>query len=143
MRFLVDTCVWSLGLRRRYASRLNSEEQRLLAELAAAIQVSNAAIIGPVRQEVLSGIRDRAQFKKTQGLLEPFADETLIPEDFVEAARLFNLCRDHGVVCGAVDILICSVAARLGYGILTYGAGLSRCIEVLRTEGVLVEQPLW
>ena len=136
MKFLVDTCVWSLALRRRNASRLNLEEQRLASELRAAIQVSNAAIIGPVRQEILSGIRDRAQFQRALGLLEPFADEEMIPEDFVEAARLFNLCRDHGVHCGPVDILICAVAARLGYDILSNDTGLARCVEVLRIEGV-------
>ena len=136
MKFLVDTCVWSLALRRRNASRLNLEEQRLASELRAAIQVSNAAIIGPVRQEILSGIRDRAQFQRALGLLEPFADKEMIPEDFVEAARLFNLCRDHGVHCGPVDILICAVAARLGYGILSNDTGLARCVEVLRIEGV-------
>jgi predicted nucleic acid-binding protein len=136
MKFLVDTCVWSLALRRRDASRMNPDEQRLASELRDAIQVSNAAIIGPVRQEILSGIRDRAQFKKTLTLLEPFADEAMTPDDFVDAARLFNLCRDHGVHCGPVDILICAVAARLGYGILSNDTGLARCVEVLRTEGV-------
>jgi len=138
MKFLVDTCVWSLALRRRNASRMNPEERRLVSELRDGIQVSNAAIIGPVRQEILSGIRDRAQFRKTLGLLEPFADEATIPEDFVEAARLFNLCQDHGVVCGAIDILICAMAARLNYGILTNDSGLTRCIEVLRSEGLLL-----
>jgi predicted nucleic acid-binding protein len=138
MKFLVDTCVWSLGLRRRDVSRLNFEEKRLLSELTLAIQVSHAAIIGPVRQEILSGIRDRAQLAKTQGLLEPFADEPMMPADFVEAARLFNLCQDHGVKCGPVDILICAVAARLTYGILTNDTGLGLCIEVLRTEGVSI-----
>lgn len=138
MKWLVDTGVWTLALRRRNATRLNAEEERLLSELTDAIQVSNAAIIGPIRQEILSGIRDRAQFKKTQGLLEPFADEALDHSDFVEAARLFNLCRDHGVHCGPVDILICAVAARLNYNILTNDSGLTRCIEVLRSEGVPV-----
>jgi predicted nucleic acid-binding protein len=138
MKWLVDTGVWTLALRRRNATRLNAEEKRLLSKLTDAIQVSNAAIIGPIRQEILSGIRDRAQFKKTQGLLEPFADEALGHSDFVEAARLFNLCRDHGVHCRPVDILICAVAARLNYNILTNDSGLTRCIEVLRSEGVPV-----
>jgi hypothetical protein len=136
MKWLVDTCVWSLALRRRNTARLNVEEQRLVSELSLAIQASNAAIIGPLRQEILSGIRDRAEFKKMQGLLEPFADEPTGPSDFVEAARMFNLCQDHGVHCGPVDILICAVAARLSYGILTIDSGLARCIEVLRGEGV-------
>ena len=138
MKFLVDTCIWSLGLRRRDVSLLNSEEKRMLSELTSAIEVSQAAIIGPVRQEILSGIRDRAQFEKTQGLLDPFLDEPLTSSDFVEAARLFNLCRDHGVVCGQVDILICAVAARLNWAILTNDSGLGRCIEVLRGERVLL-----
>jgi predicted nucleic acid-binding protein len=137
MKWLVDTCVWSLGLRRRKNVPMNAEERRLLFELTLAIQASNAAIIGPVRQEILSGIRDRAQFNKTQWLLEPFADEPVDPSDFVEAARLFNLCRGKGVACGATDILICAVAARLGYGIMTNDVGLGRCIEVLRVEGLL------
>jgi predicted nucleic acid-binding protein len=136
MKWLVDTCVWSLALRRRNASLMKPEEQRLASELRDAIQVSNAAIIGPVRQEILSGIRDRAQFRKTQGLLEPFADEPVDPSDFAEAARLFNLCQGKGVACGATDILICAVAARLSYGILTNDTGLARCIDALRSEGI-------
>jgi predicted nucleic acid-binding protein len=138
MKFLVDTCIWSLALRRRNASRMSPEDRRLVSELRDGIQASNAAIIGPVRQEVLSGIRDHAQFTKTQGLLEPFPDEELQSADFIESARLFNVCQDHGVVCGAVDILICAVAARLGYGILTNDSGLARCAEVLRAEGKLL-----
>jgi predicted nucleic acid-binding protein len=136
MKWLVDTCVWSLALRRRKNALQNAEERRLLSELTAAIQASNATIIGPVRQRILSGIHDRAQLNKTHGLLDPFPDEALRPQDYVEAARLFNLCQDHGVHCGPVDILIFAAAARLGYRILTNDTGLSRCINVLRTEGV-------
>ena len=132
MKVIVDTCVWSLSLRRSDKARLNAGEQRMLAELRQAIQGRRAAIIGPIRQEVLSGVRDRAVFAKTRELLDPFRDEEITPEDYVEAARLFNLCRDSGVECGAVDILICAVAFRLQCDILTSDVGLNRCIEVLR-----------
>ena len=104
----------------------------MLAQLREAIQDRRAAIIGPIQQEVLSGIRDKAQFAKTQELLDPFRDEEIKAGDYVEAARLFNLCRDQGIECGPVDILICAVAVRMHYGILTSDSGLKRCIEVLR-----------
>jgi len=135
MKAIVHTCVWSLGLRRGSQARLNTEEQKTLADLREAIRDRRAAIIGPIRQEVLSGIRDRVWFAKTRELLDPFLDEEITSDDYIEAARLFNLCRDHGVECGPVDILICSVAVRHGFGILTSDKGLIRCIEVLRSAG--------
>ena len=44
---------------------------------------------------------------------------------------------DHGVECGPIDILICAVAVKMHYDILTYDQGLKRCIQVLRTEGLI------
>jgi hypothetical protein len=137
MKMIVDTCVWSLSLRRQDKSRINEQEQQMLALLREAIQDRRTAIIGPIRQEVLSGIRNKAHFAKTEELLDPFRDEEIVAADYVEAARLFNLCRDHGVECGPVDILICAVAARKHLGILTYDQGLQRCAEVLRTAGLI------
>jgi predicted nucleic acid-binding protein len=132
MKVIVDTCVWSLSLRRRSAASLKIGEQQMVAQLRQAIQDGSAAIIGPIRQEILSGIRDKAHFAKTEGLLDSFVDEEIMASDYVEAARLYNLCRDHGVECGSLDILICAVAVRNHYDILTSDAGLERCIAVLR-----------
>ena len=132
MKVLVDTCVWLLSLRRRNKAPINATEQQVLAQLREAIQDRRVTIIGPIRQEILSGIRDKAMFAKTEELLDPFLDEEIRAADYVEAARLFNLCRDHGVECGPLDILICAVAVRNHYDILTYDAGLGRCIAVLR-----------
>jgi predicted nucleic acid-binding protein len=109
----------------------------MIAQLQEAIREGRVVIIGPIRQEILSGIRNKARFAKTQALLEPYRDEEIEAEDFVEAARLFNVCRDHGVECGPVDMLICAVAVRMRYDILTYDQGLKRCIQVLRAEGLL------
>ncbi|MFZ1939623.1 MAG: PIN domain-containing protein [Terracidiphilus sp.] len=135
MKVIVDTCVWSLSLRRTTQARLNPQELKTLAELREAIRNRRAAVLGPIRQEVLSGIRDKARFSKTERLLDPFLDEEIATEDYVEAARFFNLCRDHGIECGPVDILICAVAVRNGYEILTNDQGLARCVEALRSEG--------
>ncbi len=137
MKLIVDTCVWSLALRRQDQARLASDQRQLIAQLQEAIRDGRAVIIGPIRQEVLSGLRDQAGSAKVQALLEPFLDEEIAAEDFVHAARLFNLCRTDGIECGATDILICAVAARLHYDILTNDKGLQRCIQFLRAQGLL------
>jgi predicted nucleic acid-binding protein len=109
----------------------------MVASLAEAIQDGRVAMIGPIRQEVLSGIKDLAQFEKLRSALEAFADEPLTTLHYEEAARLFNLCRGRGVECGPVDILICVVAAREHWTILTSDQGLQRCMDVLNTDGLL------
>ena len=132
MNVLIDTCVWSLSLRRHRGIQLNADQQRMLAEHQRAIGENRACIVGIVRQEVLSSIRDKAQFLKIQRLLAPFLDEDVIPMDYVEAARLYNLCLDKGVQCGSTDILIAAVAARRSLTVLTYDQALIRCLKVLR-----------
>jgi len=101
-------------------------------EFEEAIAGGRVSIIGIIRQEVLSGIRDKGQFLRTRQALAPFLDEELATDDYLEAARLFNLCLDHGVQCGAVDILIAAVAVRRNFTILTYDQALIRCLKVLR-----------
>ena len=137
MKVIVDTSVWSLSLRRRDTTRMNAQELQILALLREAIRDDLAIIIGPIRQEILSGIRDRAHFSKTVGLLGPFLDEEVKSVDYVDAARLYNLCQDNGIQCGPVDILICAVAARKHYRILTSDLALQRCIELLRSHALL------
>jgi predicted nucleic acid-binding protein len=137
VKVLVDSCAWSLLLRRKTSATLNNDEQFTLSSLTEAIRDGRVAIIGPVRQEVLSGIRDSAQFEKLRNSLELFPDEHLEATDYEEAARLFNLCQDRGVQCGPTDILICAVAIRKQFGILTYDQGLKCCMEILQSEGLI------
>ncbi len=136
MKVLVDACVWSLSLRRKDPAALNGEEQRMVALLVDAIQDGRVAMVGPIRQEVLSGIREIAQFERLRRALEAFPDTPMATPHYEEAARLFNLCRSRGVECGAVDILLCAVASRERWSLLTTDGGLKRCIETLRAEGV-------
>jgi predicted nucleic acid-binding protein len=137
MKVLVDTCVWSLLLRRRTATALSGDEQNILKSFTDAIQDGRAVILGPIRQEVLSGIKNLAQFEKLRIALAAFPDEPLTTLHYEKAARLFNLCRSHGVECGSTDILICAAAVEMQCAILTCDEGLLRCIRVLRTEGLL------
>lgn len=135
MKVLVDSCIWSLALRRKKGTAsLSASERRLVEDLAEAIRDGRVAMVGPVRQEVLSGIRHPEQFKKVREKLEAFADETIDSRDYIDAARLDNLCRKHGVQCGEVDMLLCAVALRHGWQILTTDSALLRCIDLIKRE---------
>jgi len=137
VKVLVDACVWSFSLRRKLQARLSDEEQRMVASLGEAIQDGRVAIIGPIRQEVLSGIKETAQFERLRSALESFPDEPIRTSHYEDAARLFNLCRSRGVECGAIAILLCAVAARERWSILTTDGALKRCIGILQSEGLL------
>jgi predicted nucleic acid-binding protein len=130
MIFLVDSCVWSLALRRNAGAALTIEEEWLKRQLRETIQNGQVGMIGPIRQELLSGLRDEAQFKRLREVLSAFPDELLASADYEEAARLFNLCGRRGIVGGPVDILICAVAWRRNWAVMTSDLGLKRCLEV-------------
>ena len=71
---------------------------------------SRALIIGPIRQEILSGIKDEAQFEKLKNSLQPFDDNPISPMEYELAARLNNQCRSKGIQGSHIDFLICAVA---------------------------------
>jgi hypothetical protein len=130
MTLLADTSVWSLALRRTPTAVLSTEEKRLVAILSEAIRDGRVIIIGPIRQELLSGIKERAQFEKLKNALEAFRDEPIETPDYEEAARFYNLCRSRGVECGPVDILICAVAVRRKWSVLATDATLNKCLKI-------------
>jgi predicted nucleic acid-binding protein len=143
LKVLVDTSVWSLALRRRKGTEgQNQQEQRLAAALAQAIQDGRVAMVGPVRQELLSGLSDPLQFDRLRDTLAAFSDEPLTTATYVEAARLDNLCRRSGVQCGVVDMLLCAAALESGWTILTNDSGLLRCIAVIEGQRDMVASRL-
>lgn len=107
MRVLVDTSVWSLALRRRSAAGADSSE---VAELTRLVRANLVDIIGPIRQEVLSGISLPKQFELLRTQLVVFEDLTLGTGHFETAARFSNLCRRKGVQGSHTDFLICAVS---------------------------------
>jgi predicted nucleic acid-binding protein len=131
MKLLADTSVWSLALRRRATATLSPEESRLKAALGEAISDGRVVMIGPIRQELLSGIKELSQFAKLRTALEAFRDEAIETADYEEAARLYNLCRSRGVECGPVDILICAVAVRRKWSVLANDARLNQCLQIV------------
>jgi hypothetical protein len=131
MKILADTCIWSLALRRRPLAPLAPSQQQGLTALTEAIRNNRLAIFGPIRQELLSGIKDFKQFERVRAHLERFPDEQLQTIDFEEAARNDNLCRSRGIACGPVDMLICAVALQRRWPVLTLDQGLTRCLQAL------------
>jgi hypothetical protein len=71
MMVLVDTFVWSLALRRKQTD-LSRGEQDLKTALQELVQDGRAQIVGPVRQELLSGIRAEETFRKVRDALRAF-----------------------------------------------------------------------
>lgn len=107
MNVLVDTSVWSLALRRR-ATQTNDT----VKELSELVQEGRAAMLGLVRQELLSGVRTAQQFEILRGHLKPFPDLLVETADHEEAAAFCNRCRSKGVQGSTIDFLICAVASR-------------------------------
>ncbi len=112
---LVDTCIWSLALRGKTPRDISVSN-----ELAKLIYVEKVKIIGPIRQEVLSGYSDIKQYNKLKNKLMYFPNEPIINEDYLAAARFSNLCRKKGIQGSHIDFLICAVADRLKMSIYTY-----------------------
>lgn len=135
MKVLVDTSIWSLALRRKGGTaKLNDQEKRLVALLVEAIRDGRVLVAGAVRQEVLSGIVTPEQFAAVKTRLDPFPDQPIASEDYIEAARLYNLCRRRGVACGAVDMLLCALAYRNEWTILARDGGMERSIAAIEAE---------
>lgn len=103
MKVLVDTDVWSESLRKR-----EGKPSDHVLELRNLIQEGRVQLIGFIRMEVLSGIREKAQFDRLHSSLKAFPDKTLSEELFVMAARFFNLCRSKGIQGSNYDFLLCA-----------------------------------
>jgi predicted nucleic acid-binding protein len=118
MTVLVDTPVWSLALRRRQAD-LNAREQGLTRALAELVREGRAQIMGVIRQELLSGIREPEHFHKLRDYLRAFEEPGIEVLDYEEAAQMHNRCRSRGIAGSAIDFLICAVAKRRDWHIFT------------------------
>jgi len=114
MKIIVDTSVWSLALRR---DKEDSPAQ--VQELRQIIHSHRVQMIGPIRQEILSGIRSESQFKKLRKHLESFPDLPILTEDYITAVQFFNHCRSKGIQGSNTDFLICAVAVRNKFSIYT------------------------
>ena len=81
MMVVVDTPIWSLSLRRK-AADLNLRESGLTAALRKIIEDGRAQLIGAVRQELLSGLREESSFRKLREQLRAFEQVSLDVADY-------------------------------------------------------------
>jgi predicted nucleic acid-binding protein len=88
-------------------------------------------MIGPVRQELLSGIREHSQFKRLREDLRAFKDAEIGTADYESAAEMSNQCRSQGVAASSVDMLICAIAVRVNCAIFTTDHDYLRYSKIL------------
>lgn len=130
MSVLIDTSVWSLAIRRRRRD-LSAAQREIVHRCRELVREKHATLIGMIRQEVLSGVKDESLFEEIRGYLRCFEDETVTTADHERAARFFNRCRSRGVAGSPVDMLVCAVAFRCGFEIFTIDDDFRRYAEHL------------
>jgi predicted nucleic acid-binding protein len=125
VKVLVDTPIWSAAFRRRAV--LDAPPVSILRQL---IEDGRAALVGPIRQELLSGILDEAQFERLTDRLSAFPDERIERQDYERAAKYFNVCRRRGIQGSNTDFLLCAVARR-PMPIFTDDGDFARCAKIV------------
>jgi len=126
MKIIIDTCVWSLALRRN-----EPQGNKYVEELKELIKEVRVELIGPVRQELLSGIKSKKQFNLLRSHLEAFENLKLEKEDYELAAEYFNAARKKGIQGSNTDFLICAISTRRKMPILTTDNDFSNLKAVL------------
>ena len=114
MKVIVDTSVWSLALRRNKV-----QENKYVEELEELIKEFRAQLIGPVRQELLNGIRSEKQFRVLKKHLRAFKNLDIETEDYELASEYFNKARKNGIQGSNTDFLLCAISTRLRMPIFT------------------------
>lgn len=114
MNVIVDTDVWSEALRKK-----KGKKSAYVEELVDLIHEGRLEIIGPIRMEVLSEIRDHKVFDAFSEKLSAFTDHDISSEVYVLAARFLNLCRSKGIQGSNTDFLICACSVHWRFPILS------------------------
>lgn len=125
MDVLVDTSVWSNVLRRK------SPDLELSNQMQKLIEDSRVCMIGPIRQEILSGVKDVLNFERLKNILNNFSDIKLQSEDFELAAKMFNTCKNKGIQGSNTDFLICAISKRYKLQIFTTDKDFDNYAKVL------------
>jgi predicted nucleic acid-binding protein len=107
LRILPDTPIWSAAFRRG-EDVAGSHRQEMLR----LVNQGTVEIIGPIRQEILSGIRERKKYELIRDRMRTFPDLEIVTGDYEEAASYYNLCRSLGIQGSFTDFVICAVSVR-------------------------------
>jgi predicted nucleic acid-binding protein len=126
VKVLVDTPIWSYALRTP-----NNKYQYEIDQLTSLIRDQRALIIGPIRQEILSGYSDLRKFKKIKEKLSYFENTPIQDIDYESAAEFCNQCRKKGIQGSHIDFLICAVAKRIDVPIFTTDMDFPRYQKII------------
>jgi predicted nucleic acid-binding protein len=113
---LVDTTIWSKAYRRK---KITGEDQKIVKELQGILDAEEEILIGPVRQELLSGISQNEVFRDLMIKLNGFNNYEVQLADHDLAAEYFNICFSNGIQGSQTDFLLCAVAYRFDLEIFT------------------------
>ena len=116
MKVLVDTSVWSLALRKKTSTKKEASIEDELKELIKELRV---IMIGPIRQELLSGIKDYQKYENLREKLRPFDDLALNEKDYEKAAHIYNECKHNGIQGSHTDFLIVSIVINRDLSLFT------------------------
>ena len=105
-RLLVDTSVWSLAYRRDAPPNI----PQVTVLRAALVGGELVAIAGMVLLELLRGFIPPVAQERILSDLAPLELIEPTRDDYIEAARLANTCRQAGVQLGSVDALLAQLA---------------------------------
>ncbi len=125
MKIIIDTCIWSLVLRRN-----GPTNDTYVTELKELIKEVRVQLIGAIRQELLSGIKSKIQFNLLKTNLGAFDDLNLEEQDYELAAEYFNTARKKGIQGSNTDFLICAISTRHNMPILTTDKDFSNFQQV-------------
>jgi predicted nucleic acid-binding protein len=137
MVYVIDTSVWSRALRRQ----AQGQEESGAAALIRRLVVENEEIVTPgiVLQELLSGLRVEQEFERLSRALDPFAVVLASREHHLLAARLFNICKAHGLNVSPTDVLIAATAIRCGGTLVTSDGDFCRMAAFFKLDLLFVE----
>lgn len=114
MKVLIDTSIWSEALRRK-----NKKNSSITNSITNLIKNGQIVMIGPIRQEILSGIKDYKQFEILRNILRSFRDYPIKEINYEKAAEYYNICRKAGIQGSNTDFLICAVSIENNFQIFT------------------------
>ncbi len=122
---LVDSDVWSEAFRK------GGRKSRAVSLLKEFVENGEVTMIGPIRQEALSGIKEEKQFEEIRAMLRAFPSKLLEDSIFELAASFFNVCRSNGIQGSHTDFLLCACGVAWKVKILTKDKDFARYAKYL------------
>jgi predicted nucleic acid-binding protein len=114
VKVIIDTCVWS-----HFLSQNPRASTRISEAVARLVKSDAIKMLGPIRQELLSGAQPNERFEQLKEYLRFFPNLALDEQDDENAAKYYNELRKRGVQGTGTDLIICAAAVRHGLIIFT------------------------